>query len=490
MTDPTPLPLTNLSQDEPELFAVISQLAADYLHTILAPCALIVPGEAKGVELLCTHLRPHLDEYLAMLLFRACLPEAKRNLPLQETVLTDAQHDPAICASWSKAAVFGLGGVQTGGAQPLLLFDEHTAHGQEHLASSAVALVSRRLLGTEILPKSLFFILREADLVDALGGAHPKHLANYILRLHDLLPAEKPGNPSPTLVKQAVVDGAILSLLRAAELNVPYWQDDFWRPRALAQFEKYAAHSPLREEEGFQKAYAQLKKNLEGFHQPRFNVKNASEAHLGFSLGGKRLFQCLVVPFIAALCPIVLGEKAGMAIMRRLWEARIVTQMRYNTALDCLEEVLGADPSPCDADTAIGHIAFRTLQGRETSPWVISVEQKPGMSNVRQALTRYVRTYNADLALTLLHNAESDSLVLSRGSAIPKELWDSLVDWLVASEGSSDQEGQPGAWHVVTNALGERADFILNGNAAHRYVQKTELNADKLTTWLEAHWQA
>ncbi|MBO4336101.1 MAG: hypothetical protein J5846_09795 [Desulfovibrio sp.] len=488
MTDPTILQLTTLTADEPELFSSISRLSADFVHDLLKPCALILPKEARDVELLATHLRPHLDEYLAMLLFRACLPEAQRNLPLLETVLTDAQDDPLVRESWSKAAVFGLGGVQNGGSKPLLVFDEHTPTGQQHTASSAVALVTHRLLSSNILPKALFFILREADLVDALGGAHPKHLANYLLRLHDLLPVlqnAKADRPDPCLIKRAVAEGALLCLLRAASLDFPYWEEQFWRPRALAQLEAHAASSPFRQQEGFNTAYQQLQSNLARFRQPHFAVKENSQTLLGFPLGRKRLFQSLLVPFIAALCPLVLGEKAGRAIMGRLWDARLVTQMRYSLAFDCLEKTLGPQPEAYDGASAIGHLVFRSLPDKNTAgPWVIAVDQKAGLSCVRQALTSYVRKYHADQALTLLHNPESDSSVLSRGSGISKALWDKLIDWLLDWEGSSDQEGQPGAWHVVTNARGERADFILNGNAAHRYARKTKLDADTLVSWL------
>ncbi|MCR5814321.1 MAG: hypothetical protein K6G15_07505 [Desulfovibrio sp.] len=491
MTDPKNLQLTTLTEDEPELFGSISNLSADYVRELLTPCSLILPKEARDVELICTHLRPHLDEYLAMLLFRACLPKEQRNLPLKETVLTDAQDDPAVRESWSNAAVFGLGGVQNGGSKPLLVFDEHTPTGQKHVASSAVALVTRRLLGTSQLPKALFFILREVDLVDALGGAHPKHLANYLLRLHDLLPADPQLSPQQTtdhcLIKRAVAEGALLCLLRAANLDFPFWDEAFWRPRALSQLEAYTQISPFRQEEGFDTAYQQLMKNLAALRQPHFALKDANQTLLGFPLGKKRLFQSLLVPFMAALCPLVLGEKAGLAIMGRLWDGRLVTQMRYTIAFDCLERSLGPDPENFDGPSTIGHITFRRLKQSndgQLAPWIIAVDQKPGLSCVRQALSSYVRKYHEDQALTLLHNQESDSVVLSRGNGIPKALWNKLVDWLLDWEGSSDQEGHPGAWHVVTNARGERADFILNGNAAHRYAKKTELNADTLSHWL------
>ncbi|MBQ7617320.1 MAG: hypothetical protein IJS50_00435, partial [Desulfovibrio sp.] len=322
----------------------------------------------------------------------------------------------------------------------------------------------------------------------ACGGAHPKHLANYTLRLHDY--AELCTPKLSSAMKQAIIEACLAALLLANEKKISYWEDSFWRKRALVSLKQAAQKSNLHKQNGFEQALTLLQNNLNNFRQPRFQLPKEQANPLSFP-AKVPVLQSLLIPYLAALLPLVYGEELGGKIMGTLWEARLLTQMRYATCLAVLEEHFGLEPEDGDLETSIGLIRFRNVciscGNAEMMPWIIEVTPKPGLCNVRQALISFVRKHHADTALTLLRNLENGSLVLSRGLGIPKELWDSLVNWLIATEGSSDLEGEPGCWHVVTSALGTRADFILNGNAAHQYVPKSKLTVDLLAEWVRTH---
>ncbi|MBO4369629.1 MAG: hypothetical protein J5803_05980 [Desulfovibrio sp.] len=476
--------------DKNALFSDISAYASQRLHDCIKNCKPSIPKEVEKLTHICTHQRPHLDEYMAILLFVSCLPESIRRLPLEETVMTHATEDSAVREKWSTAAVFGLGGVQTGGAKPLLIFDEHVQNGQKNTASSAVSLVARSLFGRSLLPKPLFQILREIDIIDAFGGAHPKHLSNYILRMHDY--AESGQFSLGVNEKKAVIDAALLALLEASKKAIPFWQESIWKERAISSFKDHCCASALRQQAGFEQAQTHLLQNLLAFRQPLFPPLSSEQCSLTFATGSYRLRQTILIPYLAALLPLVWGETCGTMIMDILWDARLLTQMHYASVLRALEAHFNAETDNEDIATEIGNIAFRKVPVSSGNAgmlsWVIEITPKKGISNARQALISFARKHNNDRAVTLLRNTETKSLVISRGHGIPKEQWDALIDWLVDWEGSSDTEGNPGCWHVVTNASGERADFILNGNAAHRYVPESRVTIDHIADWIQRHF--
>ncbi|MCR4667093.1 MAG: hypothetical protein K5657_07345 [Desulfovibrio sp.] len=468
-------------------FPAIHMKAIAYMRSLLADIKRELPPKSLEVTHLCTHLRPHLDEYMAMLLFEGCLPEEHADLPMEETIMHHATDDSEIRKKWSTAAVFGLGGVQNGGAEPLLIFDEHVTEGKEHTASSAVSLVARTLFGRTLLPKGLFQMLRETDIIDAFGGAHPKHLANYIMRMHDYAAT----GLAPFLdvrAKQAIVEACLVAIMAAYADGLSFWKEPVWKDKALASFASHVRTSSLRQFPGFDQAQAHLLNNLQNFRQPHFPT-TGQNCKLTLAQGTSyRIYQTIMIPYLAALLPEVWGGETGNFCMGILWDSRLITQIHYTQIFRSLEEHFGAEPEDGEVSDDIGHISFRKVPTKSGNagqmPWVFEITPKPGMCNGRQALTSFVRKHNNDRAITLLRNTQTKTLVVSRGSGIPKEQWDALVDWLIEWEGSSDTEGKPGCWHIVKNANGDRADFLLNGNAAHRYVPESRLDIEKLADWV------
>ncbi|MBQ7584854.1 MAG: hypothetical protein IJU40_01220 [Desulfovibrionaceae bacterium] len=473
-----------------DTFSYVKHFSAHILATrILKDRRFTLPSQAKEIELFATHMRPHLDEYMAMLLFRSCLDESQWNLPLEETILKDAVDDQQVRTAWEKACVFGLGKVHSCGAEPLLIFDEHSQQGDPKTDSSAVALVYHALFDHRFLPQPLFILCREVDLLDACGGAHPKHLSTYLARLHDFSDSSIL-DPLSVNDKQAVIEACLIASVWASSQQVAFWENKFWQSQVLDSLQESANNSPLRLTDGFESALETLKRNLTHFRQPSFPANLSKDSKLCFNSQGKRVFQCLVIPFLIPLLPLVWGE-IGQRFVNILWNTRLMSQIRYNNILQLFEEHLGSDPSDSDIETTGGKIGFRICHKAlgQLSPaiWVLAFAPKVNKGNVRQAMISYVRKHNADCALTIIFDQEYGSMVLSRGGGFPAEVWQDLVNWLLQWEGSSDVEDQPGCWHALTNPLGKHADFVLNGNATHRYAPPSKLTPDVLIDWLNRY---
>ena len=104
----------------------ISLKSAEVVREVLGEENIKPMNKAKldHLDRILVHTSPHLDEYLAVLLFRACLPPQKlREVQLEEFTLNSISNDRLAIATWRNAAVFGIGGTHKGGANPLFLFD-------------------------------------------------------------------------------------------------------------------------------------------------------------------------------------------------------------------------------------------------------------------------------------------------------------------------------------------------------------------------------
>ena len=90
----------------------------------------------SGVERILTHAAPHIDEYMALMIIRAALPDDKKLMPLEETYLSDAKNDTRAQSTWPTSILLGFGGTQDGGAHAGILFDEHES--DEHQSASGI----------------------------------------------------------------------------------------------------------------------------------------------------------------------------------------------------------------------------------------------------------------------------------------------------------------------------------------------------------------
>ncbi len=485
-------------QDAGGLPGALSRASVGIVRRLLRNTRAELPPQAASVERLLAHKHPHLDEYMAMLLFKAALPKSRDGLPLGEIVLRSLDNDAEARAAWPSSAIFGMGGTNTGGARGLLVFDEHIRPGQEQEAGSVTMLVRQQLFGAQALPTPLSKLCRETDHIDAYGNAHFKHLGNYIKRVHEaefLFPDKAAADGADSVLpgwKQALAEACIAAVLCALQEKKRFMTAGYWREPVVASLNRYATQTRLREDADFGQAFQKLKRNICGFKGAKLRIKqpDGSLQQLQSGPSGKDgqqdPWQLLVMPYIAALCQEYWGEDLGQLILSLFWEARILGDMGYAKIYGALEQLVAAGESEQSADTPVGTIHFRQVDsqapdatGTLRRPWILELRPAGRLANCRAPLTSYLKNNNGGVGYTLVYPAEAGGVVLSKGAATDPEEWQKLVAHMLESEGNAD-EGQGGCWHVVQNANGHLADYLLNGNPAHQYVPRTRLTAASL----------
>lgn len=471
----------------------ISLAAVRVVSEMLEASKAELPSGTADVERLLTHKHPHLDEYVAMLLFKAALPESQWGLPLEEFVLRSASDDAQAKELWPSSAVFGMGGIHTGGARGLVVFDEHSKPGQNRTANSVTMLVRQRLFGKQEISKPLHQICRETDHIDAYGQAHFKHLGNYIKRLHEaefLFSGNLAyGGDAEDLLprwKQALVEGCIAALACAIQEKKRFLSASYWREPAVASLSWYAEHTRLRDDEDFAYAFNRLKRNVCGFKGARLQMHQPDASRTNSAEGRGDPWQLLVMPYLAGLCLEYWGPEIGQRILFPFWEARILGDLGYAKVIRELEQVVAAGDKDNSVASTVGNIAFCKTgwqqpdpDGLLRTPWIIELQPASRLANSRAALTSYLKNNNGGVGYTLVRSSDVGGVVLSKGAATDSGEWERLVTWLVETEGNADAD-QGGCWHVVTSARGQLADYVLNGNPAHQYAPRTQLTAPSL----------
>ena len=482
------------------LIPAITRLSADIVRGLIeqsGACLLPIKDWDK-INRIITHKNPHLDEYMAVLLFRALLPDGKRLIPLEECILSSADNDNVARAAWPDAAVIGLGGVHNGGAFPRILLDEHIKQGEKQKEMSATMLVWNKYLGAAPAPPALSSILREVDCIDANGGAHNKNLANYIKKLHEteLILQSQGGKPKiqhqmDSAWKEACVNACIAAALLGIKEGRPIFSPEYWKTAACESLDFYKAHSALKGYILFNNAFSRLKGLVASIdreatqHKTDLRIMRHDGTYQAVrAKNGDSVRQYLLIPYITALCKEFWGAELGGIIMMPFWEVRIMEQMAFIQATKILkDEIFDIRKDYPDVNTAIGRLSvqhiskMRDQQGSfiEKAPMIVDLESK---YNARSALTSFINTQNDGLGYVIFRNAVKGNVVLSKGNKIPDSEWRKLTDALIQIEGNSDSR-KPGCWHVTPSDSGI-APFLVNGNAAHQYIPKSSITANGL----------
>ena len=455
------------------------------------------------IKRILTHANPHIDEYMAALILRAVLPVSKKLIPMDETYLSSHNNDVRARSSWPEAILLGFGGTHNGGARAAILLDEHTSDEQKAKDESVTQMVCSKYLEGRMSP-ALFHLIREVNHIDANGGAHDQNIGNYIKRVHgaDVFSGfDVHGNVMNDRMdsawKEACIYACITALLlgEADGLNYTSWK--YWNEHArqdvTESLEFYREHSAYRDNPNFPEEYSrQLNFCTGDFAGRRKSDKNmlltaknddGSRTALTDSKGNT-LFQVMMMPYIASLCKRYWGEKLANIIMFSFWDTKIQQNLTRLECMRAIEGVLAKYPD-CDVvnePTPIGQVSILysghnvAYGGKEYPVVLIDVSST---IQARDAMLGVLNTKFGSIGYTLFRNQDksSPSLVFSRGSKVPGEFWKLIVDELLARDGSSDSRRLLGKWHVVKDPNGNLGTFILNGNAAHKYVQKVARTA-------------
>jgi len=459
-------------------------------------------AKLQKLQRIVVHKHPHLDEYMAALLFRAILPPSKSLLPFEEFSLSSTTNDQLAQALWPHAAVFGISGTHDGGATPLLEYDEHVAAGQTKRASSLAKLVMTTLFpnaganGSNI-DHSLVDVVLEVDFIDSYGNAHGQHLGNCIKRMHAAQMVFSPTGATQKISgimspgwKQAVVEASLVSLILAKKYKERYYEPQYWLQPALDSLHHYAEYSPLKNDTFFQDGVTTLEKWIEQFRFAPFKM-NTNDGNKIRVKAGNQANQCLIIFFLAALLQRYWGPVLGQIMMSHYWEVLLQGQLTYIGILKELDKLVQPSAQHSTRSTPYGEITFidtglkraGTGSGPTRSVWILEIVPRQGVVDARSPLTGFINKNNVGVGYVLLRARDAGNNVLSKGKAISQGDWETLCDQLIALEGNSN-ENPAGCWHRTQDNQELSASFLLNGNAAHQYVPKSQLSAVTLAQLL------
>jgi hypothetical protein len=484
------------------LIPAMTRRSAEIVRKIIGNTQFVMPPNIQHLIRIITHKNPHLDEYLAILIFRAILPPEKRLIPLEEMALSSTDNDQVAKATWPQAAVFGMGGVHTGGAQALITYDEHTQSGQKKKNGSATMFMLRELFNSRP-PVPLLRLCEEVDHIDAFGGAHYKHLGNYIKDLHDVnILLKKADIRQPVITeslsaqwKESIINACISALLigiveKSNYKNGDYsfTRKDYWEIFLRDSLEIFQAKTLLKNDPHFDESFNEVKKRIFSYNWRSDDAYLTERQPNGTRIkkDNKSIQQLSLMPFIAALCQEYWGAVLGQIILSHFWEVRIMRQMtllRVRNALgNNLKDISQNYPF---INSEIGSIslflcdAIYTPEGELKIPLVIEINAHPNLVNVKAALDDFLNRSNQGFGYTLLHQQRTGTIVLTKGKNIPYEEWVKLCDLLIEIEGNSDEK-PAGCWHKTENMEGKIESFLLNGNPAHQYAPKSSITGESL----------
>lgn len=448
-------------------------------------------NETLSLDRTIVHADPHLDEYVADLIFRASLPQKYWTCEFVEQAIFSTRGDTTSRLLWPSAAVFGIGSDAVGGVQPLFLFDEHVA-GDTKIASSCCAIVADRMLRSK--PEVLLPILREVDVIDEYGGAHPQHLHNLLKTLHNVrfvLGTAKDGSGTisdflSAQWKQIVVHASVATVAWCLrENNRRIYEPDAAKNALSGSLDNYVRHSPHVNATDFEKTIQRIRSVFGD------QAKVAADAVLRKGRDvvrdddGQPVGQLLTLGRICVAAEVCWGENARDVIATHFWESEVQKQLNFLEVQRTVERIHSSKSGrtvsnagtvtldvldPVDVEVQNQRSSKR--EKRRQPVWVITMAARPHVFQPNQALMYHLNQRNAGCGVVLIRNTTIGTCALFAGSSIADVRWERLVNLL-----SSVEEE---CWHVVRNPNGGIAPFVLNGNRAHQYVPRSNLDRASL----------
>lgn len=482
------------------MLGAISRASVRTVRDLLGGLSAYPPRNLDRVTRLFAHKNPHIDEYMAMLLFKAAMPERYWSLPFEEFVLSHATDDTLARATWPNAAVFGMGATHNGGARAAILYDEHVPEGKTRKSTSATKLVMEKLFGDRKIPRPVSRVCKEVDHIDAYAGAHPNSLSTYVKLMNNaefFLQRSQSGIMRDGLTpawKQAIVEACLVAVMLGIADNKKFYFQDYWRAAAEDSLRHYESHTLLRDDADFRTVWERYSNNILKFWNAPLKIKDPSGKLQNVTFTDKhgkvhKDNQFLIVPFLAALCQEYWGPEVGQLILVHLWETGMLSQLDFALTQ---REVINATANGAETGTkrtAAGFITF--IKGRIPvpdsngdlrEPWIIEIHPAGGVNGVKNPLMNFLKEKNDGIGYVIIRNS-TGTIMLNRGKNTNMQQWTAVTDWLLSREGCSDAR-EAGCWHKTENADGIIADFLLNGNEAHQYVPRSELTAQLLADFL------
>jgi len=477
------------------IISELTRISADAIREILKTHHSLGEGKINDIDNLhriIVHTDPHLDEYFAELLYRACLPQIKREIDFIEQSTFSEDFDSDLIALAPNSAGFGFGGNASGGAKFWSLYDEHVK-GAGRVERSCSEIVAKKHFST--LPFSIRVLLEEINRIDSSGGAHPQHLNNIIKTLHSIRFVFKSSdnkkdefkNFLTSVWKRAIVDASLTAIIYCTENRIDLLRIDNEKENSIRDsFNYYCKFSPHNKDPYFKEAYDEIKKNIFNLAKT-FNDSN-------FKSDNKP--QSLIISRIAFACDKAWGKDLSKFIMIHYWETQMQGQIiflrildeikkmysvnidRVTTTLGSIEKISIHDHSFKQAiktkvkinnliQEDISYTANKNLTIYEISP-------VPSAFSVHRSLMYFLNGKDFQgFGFIMVNDKFNGTKAIFRGNGIPDSVWGKIIEKINLKE--------PDLWYEASSTLA-KSFFILNGNKTHQYVSLSGIDIDELSS--------
>ena len=429
--------------------------------------------EIDYLERIIVHTDPHIDEYVAELLFSACLPQTTdtSKLQFQELFISSKDNDQNCKNLFPTAAVFGIGRTASGGADALFLFDEHTSEeGKPRTAESCSQIVANSFIPT--LPQSVYTVLREINTIDSFAGAHSQHIGNIIKDIHETRFAFDHNTKGylDANWKRALVDACVTAVIYCLENNIDLFGKPEEKAEALKQsLTNYVQNNVHRNHEKFKETNQGIsdtylnQKKVFGSPKAVLRDRNGNEIK---NKKGRSIPQLLILSRCCFACYKCWGEIITDIIFMHFWETIFQNQLNFRIMRDEVKSAFGKKGERFNTTVVT---LKRKILAKDL--WVVSFSpNNPDFIGVtKDALTNYINNNNNGNAILLLENPFHTTKAIFQLKT-PESVWQKVVKRILSKED---------CWYQAAPY------FILNGNKTHLYHERSSVDFDALVKLIE-----
>jgi hypothetical protein len=469
------------------LRAIVYKGAA-YLESIIGrPNIKSLGSKERELRRIIVHVNPHLDEYVADLLFVAALPPDLRSVPFEEQTLYSLDNDSYSQLTWPTSAVFGFGGAVSGGAKPLVLFDEHTPN-QARSDVSCCQMVADALF--EKLPDSVRFLLREANAIDANAGAHDQNLSTLIKDMPlvrfqlgtDPTTGEEVTDFLSHEYKRAIVHACLVAVVYCLENGIDLENNVNEKVDALRPaLERYTAKTQLRHDPAFQQVNSRQKSLALGQSVVFRDAFLRNDRGALTDDRGQRVPQLLLFSRIIFACHKCWGPGIADLIATHIFEVFYRAQFGFEK-VEAEIAALFAGRAGC-RHSSIGtvervslpdiHVRAdrrrlgKTEQFEGNLPLIVlGVVPAPGVIKANKAAMNYINEKNWGVGIVFMNDSAQGTKSIFKAQNLPNDKWDRFCRVL--------QDREPKIWHRPIFDRGP-APYMLNGTASHKELDRSGL---------------
>jgi hypothetical protein len=492
------IPITNaFINDSGGLLRALVYKSAEYLEGIIGRSHINdLKGKERYVRRIITHSDPHLDEYFADLLLMAALPTQLRRVPFEEQTIFSEDDDTDCKLTWPSSIVLGLGASVSGGATPLVFFDEHSAD-QTRSAASCCQLTADTLFTW--LPDSIRILMHEANSIDQFASAHDQSLANIIKDFHGIRFAFQRDESTGTEVsdfltpewKRALVHTCLTAVVYCLEKGVDLHSAPEGKVDAFMEpLERYRGLNLRRSHEMF-KTTDERTKSLycdqeKVFRESGLKAKTATGIVTQRDQTGQEIPQLLIASRVIFACKHCWGDAIASMIALHIFEVEYQAQLNFKIAQREIETMFAKNYS--FTNTSIGMMeqsslppvfikGVRKQAGRELSfqgqyPLVVlGLSPNPGVIKPNRAARNFINKHKSGLGIIFINDTALGTRAIFKCDNTPYDKWAKFCAAL--------EDLEPNSWSWQKSG-GRGYDYILNGTKAHRYKEPTSLNFKSL----------